>query len=643
MRKKILLKGPLLTRSGYGEQSRFALRSLRSREDLFDIFIQPLQWGQTSWLNIDSEERRWIDQTIEKTIGYIQQNGQFDIALQITIPNEWEQLAPINVGYTAGIETTKVAPEWIMKGNQVDKIIVVSTHSKGVYENTVYEGTNEQTGQQLEVSLNKTIDVVNYPVKLFDSLPDVNLNLEYDFNFLVVAQFGPRKNIPNTVKWFVEEFKDEEVGLVVKTNIAKNCLMDREHLFGDMKNFMTQLGEHKCKVYLLHGDMTDAEMHSLYRHSKIDALVALPHGEGFGLPIFEAAYSGLPVVATGWSGQMDFLVDEGGREHFYNVSFDIQPVQENVVWDGVIIKDSMWAYAREQSAKEKMRECYNDRKKAINSAEYADNLHERFSAEKMYAKFVHSVYGEPEEVPDVDVQDLPKVSIITSVYDGDDFIRPFLEDMTRQTIFEEKCELILINANSPGNEEEIIKEYVEKYPNNIVYKKLEEDPGIYGVWNIGVEMSTGEFLTNANLDDRKAPNSLERHAQELYLDSEVQLVYADMLITDTPNETFENNNSNGRQYSFPQFSLDNLKMVNMPHASPMWRKSLHDAHGLFEDKYRSAGDWEMWLRAASQGSKFKKINTILGLYFFNPKGISTNPDNLDWKSKEEKEVYEKYK
>jgi len=643
MRKKILLKGPLLTRSGYGEQSRFALRSLRSREDLFDIFIQPLQWGQTSWLNIDSEERRWIDQTIEKTIGYIQQKGQFDIALQITIPNEWEQLAPINVGYTAGIETTKVAPEWIMKGNQVDKIIVVSTHSKGVYENTVYEGTNEQTGQQLEVSLNKTIDVVNYPVKLFDSLPDVNLNLEYDFNFLVVAQFGPRKNIPNTVKWFVEEFKDEEVGLVVKTNIAKNCLMDREHLFGDMKNFMTQLGEHKCKVYLLHGDMTDAEMHSLYRHSKIDALVALPHGEGFGLPIFEAAYSGLPVVATGWSGQMDFLVDEEGREHFYNVSFDIQPVQENVVWDGVIIKDSMWAYAREQSAKEKMRECYNDRKKAINSAEYADNLHERFSAEKMYAKFVHSVYGEPEEVPDVDVQDLPKVSIITSVYDGDDFIRPFLEDMSRQTIFEEKCELILINANSPGNEEEIIKEYVEKYPNNIVYKKLEEDPGIYGVWNIGVEMSTGEFLTNANLDDRKAPQSLERHAQELYLDSEVQLVYADMLITDIPNETFENNNSNGRQYNFPQFLLDNLKMVNMPHASPMWRKSLHDAHGLFEDKYRSAGDWEMWLRAASQGSKFKKINTTLGLYFFNPKGISTNPDNFDWKNEEEKEVYEKYK
>ena len=117
MKKKILLKGPLLTRSGYGEQARFALRSLRSREDLFDVFIQPLQWGKTSWTTEMDEERLWIDQTIEKTIGYIQQGGQFDISLQVTIPNEFEKLAPINVGYTAGIETTKIAHQWIQKAN----------------------------------------------------------------------------------------------------------------------------------------------------------------------------------------------------------------------------------------------------------------------------------------------------------------------------------------------------------------------------------------------------------------------------------------------------------------------------------------------------------------------------------------------
>jgi glycosyltransferase involved in cell wall biosynthesis len=396
MRKSILLKGPVLTRSGYGEQARFALRSLRSRMDIFDIYIQPITWGTTSWITDDTEERRWIDQTIEKTIAHIRQGGGFDISLQVTIPNEWEQLAPTNIGYTAGIETTKTCHTWIEKANMMNNIIVVSNHSKDTFNNSKYVLMNEQTKQQQgELSLNTTINAVNYPVKTFDNLPNLDLNLDYDFNFLSIAQFGPRKNLSNTIKWFVEEFKDEKVGLVVKTNIAKNCLMDRDRIHNDLKRLLLPYSDRQCKVYLIHGDMTDEEIHSLYTHSKIKAFLALPHGEGFGLPIFEAAYSGIPVVATGWSGQLDFLVDESGMEQFYNVAFDLQPVQDEVVWENVLIKESMWAYPREQSAKQKMRLCYNqysssDEKiqKVVDAQNYANALKKRFTAEKMYASFV---------------------------------------------------------------------------------------------------------------------------------------------------------------------------------------------------------------------------------------------------------------
>ncbi len=400
MKKKVLLKGPLLTRSGYGEQARFALRSLRSREDLFDIYIQPIQWGKTSWISLQDDERLWIDETIEKTIGFFQSGGQFDIALQVTIPNEWERIQNAkNVGYTAGIETTAVAPIWIQKGiEQVDNIIVVSDHAKESYVSTTVSATNSQTGEQIhDYRLTTPIESVNYPVKTYETLPELDLQLATDFNFLVVAQFGPRKNLPNTLKWFVEEFAEEEIGLVIKTNLAKNCLMDREKVASDLKEFMKSMPEHKCKVYLLHGDMTDEEMHSLYKHEKISAFVALPHGEGFGLPIFEAAYSGLPVVSVVWSGQRDFLYID--KEHkCYDVAFDIQPVQPEVVWENVLIKESAWAYAREQSAKEKMRQCYEDIRDnvedsiASNAAEYASLLHDRFSADKMYAQFVENIY-----------------------------------------------------------------------------------------------------------------------------------------------------------------------------------------------------------------------------------------------------------
>ena len=97
-----------------------------------------------------------------------------------------------------------------------------------------------------------------------------------------------------------------------------------------------------------------------------------------------------------------------------------------------------------------------------------------FAEEDKKRNFVEAILGEEQfNKMNVEVGDLPKISILTSVYDGDEYIRPFLEDITRQTIFESKCELVIVNANSPGNEEEVIKEYVEKYPDNIKYKKLD--------------------------------------------------------------------------------------------------------------------------------------------------------------------------
>ena len=67
MRKKIFVRGPVLSQSGYGEQSRFALRALRSREDLFEIFIAPIPWGKTGWIWEDTEFRRWMDARIKQT------------------------------------------------------------------------------------------------------------------------------------------------------------------------------------------------------------------------------------------------------------------------------------------------------------------------------------------------------------------------------------------------------------------------------------------------------------------------------------------------------------------------------------------------------------------------------------------------
>jgi glycosyltransferase involved in cell wall biosynthesis len=407
MKKKVLLVGPLLTRSGYGEQARFALRALRSREDLFEIFIRPITWGQTSWITDDTPERRWIDETIEKTIGFIHQGGKFDISIQTTIPNEFENLATKNFGYTAGIETTLPSPTWVNQCNGMDGVIVVSNHSKNVLQNARFEGVNEDTGEKIILESTAQFNAVNYPVKTFENLPDLNLELETSFNFLTVAQSGPRKNLVSSIKWFLEEFANEDVGLVVKTNVTKNSTMDRNICYNNITEIINQAGvqNRKCKVYLLHGNLTDEEMHALYVQDNIHALVAIPHGEGFGLPIFEAAYSGLPVVAVGWSGQCDFLYDRQipPQPHFYEVAFDIRAVSAEAVWEDVIVKESGWAYAREHSAKEQMRTCYNDivnnveNSIAANSDSRAKQLAIDFSEESMYQRFVSCIHNEQEQ------------------------------------------------------------------------------------------------------------------------------------------------------------------------------------------------------------------------------------------------------
>ena len=365
---KVLVRGPALTRTGYGEHCRFVLRALREVQDI-DLFLLPVNWGQTAWVWENSEERSWLDEIIKKTALYAQQKGQYDMSIQVTIPNEWQKLAPINIGVTAGIETDKVAPVWLQKCNEMNKIITISEHSKKSLIETIYEGVDQRTGQRGILKCTSDVDIVHYPVKKFDSLPKINLDISTKFNFLTVAQWGPRKNLQNTIQWFVEEFIDNpDVGLIVKTSMRGGCNLDRVAMEEQLTKILKNYSNRQCKVYLMHGDLTDEEMHSLYVNKKINALISLTHGEGFGLPIFEAAYSGLPILATDWSGHLDFLYkptkSKKGKNktkaHFAKVEYDLETIQPSAVWNGVLHKDSKWAYPKQGSYKMKLREMYKD-------------------------------------------------------------------------------------------------------------------------------------------------------------------------------------------------------------------------------------------------------------------------------------------
>ena len=166
----------------------------------------------------------------------------------------------------------------------------------------------------------------------------------------------------------------------------------------ESKRTIRNFQDRKCKIYLLHGDMTDEEVAGLYKHPKIKSYVSFSHGEGFGLPIFDAVCNGMPVVTTAWSGQCDFLAAPKDKRSskmrmcFAKVDFNMAPIQPEAAWPGVLQQDSMWAYPRPGSAKKKMREVYQKHSKhQAMAARLKKYILREFDEEVMYQKFIDAL------------------------------------------------------------------------------------------------------------------------------------------------------------------------------------------------------------------------------------------------------------
>jgi glycosyltransferase involved in cell wall biosynthesis len=217
-----------------------------------------------------------------------------------------------------------------------------------------------------------------------------------------------------------------------------------------------------------------------------------------------------------------------------------------------------------------------------------------------------------------------RVTAIASLYKGGRYIEKFLASMARQSLGD-AFELLIIDANSPENEAEVIRKYQARFK-NIRYERINYRIGIYDAWNVGVDMSRGEYLTNTNLDDLRHAASLQIQAETLDRLPFVDVVYQDFYYTFDPELDFDEVAAFGFKSDLPIVSPLNLMHFNSPHNAPMWRKKLHSEIGYFNTGFKSAGDYEFWMRCLTAGKTFFKINTPHVVYYQNPEGVSTDPN-----------------
>lgn len=366
--KKVLLRAPVLTQSGYGVHARQIARWLMSRSDV-KLEIQALSWGDTPWIVNGNAHDGFAGKLMELTTD--PEGKRYDATVQLQLPNEWDvKFSDTNIGVTAGVETDRCPQEWIAACNKMTRVVVPSRHAKDCLTSS---GRVEREVVIVPESYSEAIGLKT-PTAVDE------FKFSTPFNFLIFGQVtgnnpeNDRKNMFYAVKWLCEVFKsDPEVGIVIKTNVGRNTTIDRKIVKQTFETLLKEVRKNLLpKVHLLHGEMSDAEVSSLYRHGQIKALVAPTRGEGYGLPLLEATIAGLPVIATKWSGHLDFM----GQGKYIDLDYRLQEVHPSRVDDKIFVRGSKWAQPLEEDFKKKVKKF---RESPSTPREWASELSQKLS------------------------------------------------------------------------------------------------------------------------------------------------------------------------------------------------------------------------------------------------------------------------
>ena len=385
---------PFDTYSGYGARSRDIIKALIEL-DKYDIKLLPQRWGSTSW-GFCKDHPEWeylLNHSLSKL------DSKPNIWMQITIPNEFQPVGDYNIGCTAGIEADACKLEWVEGLNKMNMNLVSSTFAKNTFEKMVFEKKSKQNPNQVisTVRVEKPIHVIFEGVNLdiYKPLKKSELStfdfssIKESFCYLFVGHwlggsFGhDRKNISVLVKNFFEAFKGQKSppALILKSCIGRNSYISREELLQKIK--VIKKSYHKDtklpNVYIFNGNLSDEQINDLYNHPKVKSMVSFTKGEGYGRPLAEFGLSKKPIIASGWSGHVDFLT----QGNCILLPGDLEPVHESAAnqW---LLKETQWFKVHDKASIDALRDVYKNYKKyTVGAKKHGHHIKTNFSFDAM--------------------------------------------------------------------------------------------------------------------------------------------------------------------------------------------------------------------------------------------------------------------
>jgi len=414
MKQTLVISCPASSRSGYGDHSRDLIRSLINM-DRFDVKILDQRWGTCPRTEMTEELSKYL---LENNM----LKAQPDIWIQVTVPNEFQPVGKtMNIGITAGIESNRIEPDWVKGCNRMDMIIVPSIHSKNTLEQTKWDTKDNQNNIVGTLQVNKPVHVLfeGLDTDIFDKTETDKLveikgmnDIKESFCFLVVGhwlqgEFGhDRKDIGSTLSTFIESFKNmrNKPALVIKTSSATFSVIDRVEMLKRIKSIRSKFGDKELpNIYLLHGDLTQQEMNSLYNHPKIKAMISFTHGEGFGRPLLEFSVTGKPTIASNWSGHIDFL------KYSHLLPGELKEIHKSVLQKGIFSEGALWFYVNYGTASKLLKNVYKKYKQYLEvSRKQRKYVKDNFTLQHMEEKFAEII---KENVPEATPLKLPKLKL----------------------------------------------------------------------------------------------------------------------------------------------------------------------------------------------------------------------------------------